>query len=74
MDCIFIGYAHNNSIYKIRVYESNILDFHKSTITESRNASFLKQLFPYKSKMNLRVLKRIYEAIIEDNQRSRTRI
>ena len=38
IDCIFIGYAHNNAAYQFHVHESNIPDIHKNTIMESRNA------------------------------------
>ena len=40
IDCIFIGYAHNIATYQFLVYELNILDIHKNTIMELRNASF----------------------------------
>ena len=38
IDCIFIGYAHNNNVYQFLVYESNIPDIHKNMIMASRNA------------------------------------
>ena len=46
VDCIFIGYAHNSNAYRFLVYESKISDIHKNTIMESRNASFLEDVFP----------------------------
>ena len=38
VDCIFIGYAKNSNAYQFLVYDSKILDTHKNTIIESRNA------------------------------------
>ena len=49
VDCIFIGYAQNNSAYRFLVYKSEIFDIHKNTIMESRNVSFFKHIFPCKS-------------------------
>ena len=51
IDCIFIGYAHNNAAYRFLVHESNILDIPKNTIMESRNAFFFEYVFPCKSKV-----------------------
>ena len=48
--CIFIGYAHNSNVYRFLVHESNIQDFHKNTIMESRDASFFEDVFPCNSK------------------------
>ena len=48
VDCLFIGYAHNRSAYRFLVHKSENSDIHKNTIMESRNASFFKNLFPYK--------------------------
>ena len=45
IECIFIGYAHNNITYQFLIHESNIPDIHKNTIMESRNASFFEDLF-----------------------------
>ena len=68
VDCIFIGYAHNSSAYWFLVQESNILDIHKNTITESRNALFFEDLFPCKFKEELGSSKRKLETINENNQ------
>ena len=51
IDCIFIGYAHNNAAYRFLTHESNIPDIHKNTIMESRNASFFEDVFLCKSKV-----------------------
>ena len=32
IECIFIGYAHNNAAYRFHVHKSNIPDIHKNTI------------------------------------------
>ena len=50
IDCIFIDYAHYSSAYHFLVHESNILDIHKNTIMESRNASFSKMYFHVNSR------------------------
>ena len=44
----FIGYATNSSAYRFLVHKSDISDIHNNTIIESRNASFLEDIFPYK--------------------------
>ena len=33
INCIFIGYAHNNKAYRFLVYESKNPDIHKNTVT-----------------------------------------
>ena len=65
IDCIFIGYAHNNAAYRFLVHESNISDIHKNTIIESRNASFFEDIFPCKSKVDQNSSKRAFETINE---------
>ena len=45
VDCIFIGYNHNNTTYRFLVHESKILDIQNNTIMESRNASFFETTF-----------------------------
>ena len=47
MDCIFIGYALNNSAYRFLVYKSEIPDIHVNMIIESRDV-FFEDIFPYK--------------------------
>ena len=49
VDCVFIGYAHNNSAYHFLIHKSEIFDMHANTIIESRNAYFFENVFPYKS-------------------------
>ena len=68
IDCIFIGYAHNNAAYRFLVYESNIPDIHQNTIMESRNASFFEDVFPYGSKEKPSSSKRVLETIHENSQ------
>ncbi|GJX00906.1 retrotransposon protein, putative, ty1-copia subclass [Tanacetum coccineum] len=50
VDCIFIGYAKNNTAYRFIVHESKNPDIQKNTIMESRNASFFENIFPCLSK------------------------
>ena len=48
VDCIFIGYANNNSAYRFIVHISENTEIHVNTIIESRNASFFENVFPCK--------------------------
>ena len=50
IDCIFIGYAHNNIAFQFPVHGLNILDIHKNIIMESRKASFFEDVFPCRYK------------------------
>ena len=68
IDCIFIGYAHNNIAYRFLVHESNFPDINKNTIMESRNASFLEDMFPCKSKEESSSSKRVLDTINENIQ------
>ena len=68
IDCVFIGYAHNNTAYRFLIHESNILDIHKNTIMESMNASFFEDSFPCKSKEEPSSLKRVLETINRNSQ------
>ena len=68
VDCIFIGYAQNSSAYRFLVYKFEILDIHKNTIMESRNASFFEHIFPCKSDEGRSSSKQTYETMNEDSQ------
>ena len=68
VDCIFIGYAQNSSAYQFLLYKSEILNIHRNTIMESRNASFFEHIFPYKSSEGPSSSKRTYETMNEDSQ------
>ena len=72
IDCIFIGYAHNNAAYRFHVHESNILDIHKNTIMKSRNASFFEDVFPCGSKEKPSSSKRVLETIHKNSQDENT--
>ncbi|GJZ77818.1 retrovirus-related pol polyprotein from transposon TNT 1-94 [Tanacetum coccineum] len=50
IDCIFIGYAKNNTAYRFIVHELKNPDIQKNTVMESRNASFFEHIFPCLSK------------------------
>ena len=67
IDCIFIGYAYNNTAYQFLIHESNIPDIHKNTIMESRNSSFFKDVFPCKSREESSSSKRVLETINENS-------
>jgi hypothetical protein len=48
VDCIFLGYAQHSAAYKFFIIKSEIPDVHANTMTESRDASFFKNIFPMK--------------------------
>ncbi|GKB53376.1 retrotransposon protein, putative, ty1-copia subclass [Tanacetum coccineum] len=50
VNCIFIGYAKNISVYRFIAHESKNPDIQKNTIMESRNASFFEHIFSCLSK------------------------
>ena len=68
VDCIFIGYAHNSSVYQFLVHEPNIPDIHKNTIMELMNASLFEDVFSCKSKEELGSSKRKLETINGNSQ------
>ena len=68
VDCIFIGFAHNSIVYRFLVHESNIPNIHKSTIIESRIASFFEDVLPCKSKEEPNSSKRVLETINGNGQ------
>ena len=68
VDCIFIGYEQNSSVYQFLVYKSEVLDIHNNKIMESRNVSFFEHIFPCKSNDGPSSSKRTYETMNEDSQ------
>ena len=62
VDCVFIGYAYNSTAYWFLIYKSDIPNLNVNTITESRNASFFEEIFPYKSTQESDSLKRNFES------------
>ena len=66
IDCIFIGYAINSSAYRFLVHKYDIPDIHVNTIIESRNASFLENIFPSKNACDGSFLKRTYDTATSD--------
>jgi len=48
MDCIFIGYALNNNVYRLLVHKSEIPDIHLNMIIKFRDIVFFEDVFPYK--------------------------
>ena len=70
-DCIFIGYADNNAIYKFLVLriEKNILE--PNTIIESKDAEFFENIFPMKNRTPNNQIKEAIQAdktIEEENE------
>ena len=68
VDCIFIGYEQNSSVYQFLVCKSEVLDIHNNKIMESRNVSFFEHIFPCKSNDGPSSSKRTYETMNEDSQ------
>ena len=64
VDCVFIGYVHNSSAYRFLIHKSEIFYMHVNTIIESRNASFFKNVFPYKSTQGSNSSKRTHDSAI----------
>ena len=62
VDCVFIGYAHNNIAYRFLIYKSDIPNLHVNTIIESKNASLFEQIFGYKSTQESSSHKRNFES------------
>ena len=50
------------------MHESNILDIHKNTIMESRNASLFENVFPCKSKEEPTSSKQVFETNNKNSQ------
>lgn len=61
IDCVFIGYANNSSVYRFLVHKFEILDEHIDTIIESRNVVFFQDIFNNSHKQT-------YDTAIENYQ------
>jgi hypothetical protein len=48
LDCVFLGYAHNNIAYRFLIVKSEVYDMHVDTIFQSRDATFFENIFPMK--------------------------
>jgi hypothetical protein len=48
VDYIFLGYAQYSAAYKFLIIKSDIPNVHANTMTESRDATFFKNIFPMK--------------------------
>ena len=51
-DCVFLGYAQNNTAYSFLVVKSDSPDVSVYTIMESRDASFFEEVYPMRSVSN----------------------
>lgn len=61
VDCIFIGYASNSSVYRFLLQKSDIPDIYEGTIIESRNAFFFEDIFPSKDRKEATSQSRTYD-------------
>ena len=52
VDCVFLGYAQNNTAYRFLVVKSDSPDVSVYTIMESRDASFFEEVYPTRSASN----------------------
>ena len=52
VDCVFLGYAQNNTTYRFLVVKSDFSDARVHTIMESRDASFFEEVYPMRSASN----------------------
>ena len=46
VDCVFLDYAIHSVGYRFLIVKSGVPDMHVGTIMESRDAIFLKNIFP----------------------------
>jgi hypothetical protein len=51
VDYVFLGYANNSVAYRFLVIKSEFPDVHVNTLTESRDATFFKEIFPMKDRV-----------------------
>jgi hypothetical protein len=56
MDCIFLGYAHNNIAYRFLVIKSKVSDVYVDTFLESRDVTFFKNIFTMKNIHSMTIL------------------
>jgi len=52
VDCVFLGYAQNNTAYRFLVVKSDSPDVSVYTIMESRDASFFEEVYLMRSASN----------------------
>ena len=52
VDCVFFGYAQNNTAYRFLVVKSDSPDVSVYTIVESRDALFFEEVYPMRSASN----------------------
>jgi hypothetical protein len=48
---VFLGYAHNSAAYRFLVIKSEFPNVHVNILTESRDATFFKEIFPMKDRV-----------------------
>jgi hypothetical protein len=50
VDCVFLGYAHNNAAYRFLVVYSEMSEVVVNVIMESRDVAFFESIFPMRDK------------------------
>lgn len=46
---MFIGYAHNNAVYRFLILQDEGISFEANTIIKTKNAKFFESIFPKKT-------------------------
>jgi hypothetical protein len=67
VDCIFLGYAPWSVGYRFLVVKFKVPDIHVYSIIESRDAIFLKNIFPIK---DMHSIARIFSEILHESSAS----
>jgi hypothetical protein len=49
VDCVFLGYAHYNIVYRFLVIKSEVHNVHVDTFLESHDVTFFENIFPMKN-------------------------
>jgi hypothetical protein len=63
VDCIFLGYAHNNIAYRFLVIKSEVSDVYVDTFLKSCDVTFFENIFPMK---NFHSMTRLLKNVIAD--------
>lgn len=71
MNCVFIKYDYNSSVYQFIVHGSSIEDIHPNTIIESRNVTFFENVFSFNKAYKICSLTKIIEATSSSHHQSK---
>jgi len=51
VDCVFVGYSLHSTTYRFLVFNSKVSEISNDTVMESRDVTFLENVFPLKNKL-----------------------